>query len=549
MIGIGIDLGTSNCRVHLFGIGPDGLPVNQGITFGGVGVMPVSLQYRGDEVSEIGAHAQEFLPAGSRLIEAWKPSIGQSPDDVQGVGPATGHLLCKTPGCPGESFAYPVGAKNCMYCGAALSRPTPSVFAFKREEALRFTRDFLKRVWTMVLDEAPILRGETEGCVVCVGHPVHWRDATRARYEEVIADAVAPYKVELVPEPAAALYHHLAGSNALMRVRSHLRFPATVLVVDFGAGTTDYCVTKAGIEGTRLQLWDTHYYGEDYGGTDFDEELVNFAQEHLIKEGQLSEDDLSEALSRSWRAEAKKWKEAFSRKVQADPTGTSTRKFVLPDDRNSMPLELSKPVFEQLCSGLIQRFQTATSSAIEQSGLVSADIDLVVTTGGGARWYFVREHLQREFKSIVSDTQPEVSVCQGLSVVPTLGSPQIPPPKPPPGGEGGEELTHKVGFLVDLDYPDDRPYPLEAPLIQIGSRPGYGNHVILRDPDQVISRKQAEIIRKADGTYEMQVLRFVNPTTVDGEVVKDSAKLKDGSLISFAYRKFRFELREAAAHA
>lgn len=231
--------------------------------------------------------------------------------------------------------------------------------------------------------------------------PAYFNDTQRQATKE--AGEIAGLTVKrIINEPtAAALAYGLDKKTTDQKI----------IVFDFGGGTHDVSVLELG-DGVFEVLatdGDTHL-----GGDDVDEEIIRWLAEEFKKdEGiDLREDPM--ALQRLKEA-------AEKAKIELSST-TSTEinlPYIMPVDGIPKHLvrTLSRPVFEQLISGLVERTIEPCKAALKGAGLSTSDIDEVILVGGSTRIPAIQEAVKKFFgKEPSKGVNPDEVVAVGAAI-------------------------------------------------------------------------------------------------------------------------------------
>lgn len=414
---LGIDFGTSNLRAHRAVLRDDGqleVPPQAAALHGAVhDALPTVLELdaAGQNVVAYGQPALNNLLAsgeGARFVQEFKPCIGQAPEDVaeQGV-PQVRHDVrvcgrCQTACSPDSLF--------CRKCGARLPEETAAsaLFRYSQDEAFLWTQRMIERV---VRDMTVRVYGEPLTMVnewkIIAGVPVHWKDTTRAKFSSLLSGCFENENVELVTEPEAALRFHLWSKTV-----SEMPPEQVVLVVDFGAGTTDIVLARLSEDGRSLV--EARSYGERYGGGDFDVKVATYIADCL-------KIPLKEELPLALKQRGKELKEQFSHAMSAGQQQSMMSVAVLIDGEfYGGIVRLDRATFESeaVAGGLVNEFEGLLSRAMARFGTEPQYVGAVIVTGGGAWWYFVESALRQFFpnRPVLIGAEPDKAISKGLTL-------------------------------------------------------------------------------------------------------------------------------------
>jgi Fe-S protein assembly chaperone HscA len=360
---VGIDLGTTNSLVAYLDVGaPKVIPGADGDP-----LVPsvVTLTEGGDIV--VGNPAKAALvTAPDRTIYSVKRLMGRGIDDV------TEEL---------KLFPFRVAGLGESVLKLSLGEKT-----FSPPEISAFILRQLKRNAETALGE------EIRQAVITV--PAYFNDAQRQATKD--AGRIAGLEVlRLVNEPtAAALAYGLDK-----------RKEGIVAVYDFGGGTFDISILKLqdGIFEVLATGGDTHL-----GGDDIDNLLLRIALEDIAAEwGQdiAGKGDAVQLLRRAVIHAKHELSTLPGTRIEFDYAGKSYRR------------ELSRELFDQLITPVIERTLAPCRQCLSDAGLKPEQIDEVVLVGGSTRIPLVRSAVERLFRAKPhTELDPDKVVALGAAV-------------------------------------------------------------------------------------------------------------------------------------
>jgi len=231
--------------------------------------------------------------------------------------------------------------------------------------------------------------------------PAYFNDAQRQATKE--AGEIAGLQVKrIINEPtAAALAYGLDKKNKDQKI----------VVFDFGGGTHDVSVLELG-DGVFEVLstdGDTHL-----GGDDVDDSIINWLADEFKKDEGLDLRKDPMALQRL--------KEAAEKAKIELSSSTSTEinlPYIMPVD--GMPKHLvrtlSRAMFENLISSIVERTIAPCRSALKNAGLSIGDIDEVILVGGSTRIPAIQEAVEKFFgKAPSKGVNPDEVVALGAAI-------------------------------------------------------------------------------------------------------------------------------------
>tara|TARA_Y100001970_G_scaffold293138_2_gene438036 strand:+ start:5704 stop:7698 length:1995 start_codon:yes stop_codon:yes gene_type:complete len=224
----------------------------------------------------------------------------------------------------------------------------------------------------LVNDAEDYLGESVESAVITV--PAYFNDSQRQA--TVDAAILAGVKVErILNEPtAAALAYGFEKSSS-----------CKVLVFDLGGGTFDVSLLEIsnGIFDVKATCGDTQL-----GGNDFDKRIVDWLSDKFLGKYKLDLRRDRQSLQRLSEA---------AEKAKIELSGlqhtTISLPFISTGAEGPLHIEenISRSLFEELCTDLLDRLLDPVQTAFEDSGWDSNDIDELVLVGGSTRMPMIKE--------------------------------------------------------------------------------------------------------------------------------------------------------------
>ena len=202
------------------------------------------------------------------------------------------------------------------------------------------------------------------------------------------------------PTAAAVYYGYKTG-----HFKSTSAKPINILVYDLGGGTFDVTIVR--IQGKNFSIIATD--GDvRLGGKDFDERLVNHVAESFVKEHGLDPRASAEDCAQLW-LDAEQIKKSLSERQSYSTVcfheGLRSR------------MQITRDLFESLCSDLLSRTELTTELVLRQAGLSWDEIDHLVAVGGSSRMPMVIDLLTRiSGKQVDRKVSPEHAISYGACV-------------------------------------------------------------------------------------------------------------------------------------
>lgn len=230
--------------------------------------------------------------------------------------------------------------------------------------------------------------------------PAYFSDAQRQATHE--AGQIAGLEVvRMINEPTAAALVYGAGQGETK----------CMLVYDLGGGTFDVSVVnvQAGVVEVLSSHGDNHL-----GGDDFDQQIINYIQEHIQAQHGIDISGNSKAMARVARAA-----ENAKLVLSDEPFAQIQEEYLL--ERDGMPihltLELSRSLYEEMIEDYINATMDAVHIALKGAKLIASDVDEIILVGGSTRTPCVRERLLDEFGfEPHSEVDPDLCVAMGAAM-------------------------------------------------------------------------------------------------------------------------------------
>jgi molecular chaperone DnaK len=292
----------------------------------------------------------------------------------------------------------------------AVSNPKGTIMAAKRKMGTKKKFDIRGKDYTpqqisafilqkIKKDAEEFLGEKVSGAVITV--PAYFDDNQRQATKD--AGKIAGLEVKrLVNEPtAAAMAYGLDKSD-----KEH-----QILVFDLGGGTLDVTVMEFGdgVFEVKSTSGDTQL-----GGTDMDEELMNFLIEEFNKQEGFNLKDDDTAMQRL-REAAEKAKIELSTTMETEiniPYITATDKGPL-----HLNLKLTRAKLEQIVEPIISKCNHPMEQAIKDAKLSKSEIDKIILVGGPTRMPIVKKFVEDIVgKKAERGIDPMECVAQGAAV-------------------------------------------------------------------------------------------------------------------------------------
>ncbi len=297
--------------------------------------------------------------------------------------------------------------------------------------------------------------------------PAYFSDAQRKATRT--AGQLARLKVDrLLNEPTAA---------SLTYGIHHLGKETRFLVFDLGGGTFDVSILEMfeGVMEVRASAGDNFL-----GGEDFVDSLVSRFFEHHALPPTLKRNAI---FMQRLAAQA----EAAKRDLSVQPTAV----MAVYDGEHAYRLELTEPVFADICAPLLKRLRIPVERALRDANLRTSELDNIVLAGGATRMPVVRRLVTSMFGRFPAiEFNPDEVVALGAAV------------------QAG--LKMKDAALDDVVMTDVAPYSLGVAVSKrvsaTASSQGHFDPIIERNSPVPISRVKTYIPTKAgQSTVELSI--------------------------------------------
>jgi len=241
-------------------------------------------------------------------------------------------------------------------------------------------------------------------CVI--GYPAEWTEDQKKTLTEMAEEAGFPNIIGCEEPVGVVYYHHFKGDIDINKEQ-------TILVYDFGGGTTDVAVVRTG-KGRLPEV--IGFGGTDVGGYHFDEKLRTFFSLKISMSHGMAQLNLSDqAMIRRY---ARMLKEKLS---VARDNGSDKAEVTIPmleTSKTSQRILLNTAEFEKQCAELIDRFEEPVRAVLDKFGIKNEDIGISIIAGGSGRLYYVREKFKQLFPESlrIYSTNPQEVISKGLTL-------------------------------------------------------------------------------------------------------------------------------------
>jgi hypothetical protein len=222
--------------------------------------------------------------------------------------------------------------------------------------------------------------------------------------EQLLADAAADAfgpGATLVPAPVAAVARHAA--------EGHLGDDVVVAVVDVGGSSVDVTLVRRSPDAFDL-VGDPATLA-DLGGVDLDSAVLSLVEGAIgdVSSTVITTDSAGMLALRRLRASCRTAKERLSEDDRA------VVEVALPQARGRV--EITREAFERTVEPALVEIADLVLTAIDDAGLIQADVRAVIVTGGSARIPLLVDVLRRRLTPpVLIDDDPEATVALGAAL-------------------------------------------------------------------------------------------------------------------------------------
>lgn len=367
----------------------------------------------------------------------------------------------------------------------------------KMERARALTEEFFRfmaKTYRQQSDDGHLGDADDQEHTI-ISYPVKWSQETK-RFMINAAEKAGFPDVRGLDEAQAAIHAvTIQSTNYLVNRRLLTKgVPATILLIDMGAGTTDLVLCRYTFDDEHkneiLSTWpkDGRIL---FGGKEIDILLQDFFRD------KMDADDARLVFKRVGADKFKAWKETIV--SPAMMRNDTVSEFEALDQCVEMAeidmddYSLNRKALENCLSGYLPQLPRLIDGCLKDAAVKGDAVDLVIVTGGHSQWYFIQEMLSGRMdrfgkvdlpkvkadpSRIVPISRPQETVALGLAyafmqaeIIPDTPIPDPPvpetvPPKPVPPTSVPTKLVPPTPVLPkpadDLEYTPESEFELLA---------------------------------------------------------------------------------------
>jgi hypothetical protein len=304
------------------------------------------------------------------------------------------------------------------------------------ELAKEMTERFFRYIYEKYDEQRQFLGDAPDEEYTLVSYPAKWQEETR-RFMVEAAQKAGFSNVTGMDEATAAIGAVMVQEAASLQEKGYLQadVPATIMLIDMGAGTTDLALSHYTVGATPkndiIATWPKADGDILFGGREVDEILCETLTEYLAQNGML--ESVVNTLKTLRMGEIKSWKEH----TVSDTLDCSDRvESCAVLDGLYMMLGMNPPPFpaidrtkfEEIAHTYLVQYAKLINGCIEHAMEIAPDfngsgsIDLVVLTGGHSQWYFAKDVLTGSLKSLGDVNLPRI--CREKGRILSMARPQ-----------------------------------------------------------------------------------------------------------------------------
>ncbi|MCM1131917.1 MAG: Hsp70 family protein [Ruminococcus flavefaciens] len=313
----------------------------------------------------------------------------------------------------------------------------------------------------------------------------------------------------VIPEPVAA---------AVYFMESQIPADRNVLVYDLGGGTTDITLLRSSGDSNEPYKVIAQE-GEDIGGTDWDERVLNQIEEQIYD--QLEQQGKSEEECTKFLKYNRSRLLEVAQEIKEGLTKDETYSTTFEDMGEDYALELTRQKFEECTKGLLD----VTFNAVERTLMGQDNPDEIILVGGGSRMNQVMERMKSRFPGYpIRILNPEYAVAMGAAKYATLSRSSVVLKAPHSYGivcmEKGKRIIHNLVFKNE-NLPASGKYELHSDSI--------ATHFDIYESD--ISDSSRTDVQMSEGQYAVSASAWLDRSAGDVKYfssleINDSGMLK-----------------------
>jgi molecular chaperone DnaK len=240
-----------------------------------------------------------------------------------------------------------------------------------------------------------------------IGYPAEWNEIQKKATVQMASGAGFP-NVYGCGEPLGAIYFHYYQGEIDLEKKQY------VLVYDFGGGTTDTAIVEIN-PGVDPRVHSVAGI-PNLGGKNYDERICADMVDDICK--QTGKESLPQEDIIRIRSHCRQIKERLSINIENRKDSAQETIPRLKCKNSEHLMTLTKNNFEKLHSDLLNDFAEPIWEVLSKAKIQAKEINMVISTGGSGRFYFVPEKLKEIFPDAIHlrSINPQECIAKGLSL-------------------------------------------------------------------------------------------------------------------------------------
>jgi molecular chaperone DnaK (HSP70) len=291
-----------------------------------------------------------------------------------------------------------------------------------RAIAKEMTQKFFKYIYEKYDEQRQYFGEQSDTERTLVSYPAKWNEETRS-FMVNAARKAGFLNVRGMDEATAAIGAVMIQEADSLQKKGYLQadVPATILLIDMGAGTTDLAVCRYTAGKTPkneiITTWPEENGNILFGGREIDELLCNTLTELLSQSG-IQEQYINN-FAKMRISEIKSWKEytvseTLNRGGKVESCSVLDSIYMIMDITPPQFPIIDRQSFESKAHTYLKQYAELINGCIAHAAATSQNvtggeiIDLIVLTGGHSQWYFAKDVLTGNLKSLGEVDLPQI---------------------------------------------------------------------------------------------------------------------------------------------
>ena len=407
----GIDFGTTNSSVAIY--------KNSNITLApnriGERITPsLALFSENSKDIFIGEDVLDQKLEGSTLIYDVKRFVGlnYSQFERQNFSKKLNYNVINDGGIPKIKVKY--NGKEELYTAEEIS-------SFIIKKIVNNAQDFVQTSIKKAVIAVPVHYSNSQIKGICESAKEAGVEITRVIKEPTAAALAYGIGEDLIPDNQSnknSLFSSLSDSIEVAPIANEkFKVEENVMVFDLGGGTFDITllnIRKVNEHELNFDIKATNGIPE-FGGSDFDNKLVDYCVKKFCRETQKNEDFVKNNIKAYKRLKVK----CENTKKLLSVYNESIIKMDNFDFEEDIPIKITASQFEDICYDLFEKIKFKLEELFSESPIKAKDVDSIILIGGATRMPGIKKLLKRIFgdeNKIKDSINPEEAVAIGAAL-------------------------------------------------------------------------------------------------------------------------------------